>query len=43
MQEEQKLDIAKIQVDFPIDLNSLFTLNYSFDNLKLAIAYLAKN
>ncbi len=45
MQEEQKFDLtndSKLNVDFPVDLNSLFTLSYSFNNLKLAIEYLAR-
>lgn len=29
-------------VDFPFDLNNLFSLQYSFDQLKMAIEYLAR-
>ena len=28
--------------DFPFDLNNLFSMQYSFDTLKKAIEYLAK-
>lgn len=28
--------------DFPFDLNNLFNMQYSFDQLKMAIEYLAK-
>ena len=33
---------AKTVVDFPFDLNNLFSMQYSFDQLKMAIEYLAK-
>ena len=29
--------------EFPFDLNNLFNMQYSFDQLKMAIEYLAKN
>ena len=32
----------KQTVDFPFDLNNLFSMQYSFDQLKMAIEYLAK-
>lgn len=32
----------KTTVDFPFDLNNLFSMQYSFDQLKMAIEYLAK-
>ena len=32
----------KATVDFPFDLNNLFSIQYSFDQLKMAIEYLAK-
>ena len=31
----------KSKIDFPFDLNNLFNMNYSFDQLKAAIEYLA--
>ena len=31
----------KAKVDFPFDLNNLFSMQYSFDQLKMAIEYLA--
>ena len=33
---------AKTIVDFPFDLNNLFSMQYSFDQLKMAIEYLAR-
>ncbi len=32
----------KTLVDFPFDLNNLFSMQYSFDQLKMAIEYLAR-
>ena len=32
----------KATVDFPFDLNNLFNMQYSFDQLKMAIEYLAR-
>ena len=32
----------KGKLDFPFDLNNLFSLQYSFDQLKAAIEYLAR-
>ena len=32
----------KVKADFPFDLNNLFSMQYSFDQLKIAIEYLAK-
>ena len=32
----------KVKSDFPFDLNNLFSMQYSFDQLKMAIEYLAK-
>ena len=32
----------KAIVDFPFDLNNLFNMQYSFDQLKCAIEFLAK-
>lgn len=32
-----------MKIDFPFDLNNLFSLTYSFDILKQAIEYLAEN
>ena len=44
--EEGYQDVTKKHeksvVDFPFDLNNLFTMQYSFDQLKCAIEYLAK-
>lgn len=34
--------IVDIKIDFPYDLNNLFSLTYSFDVLKQSIEYLAK-
>ena len=33
---------AKTVVDFPFDMNNLFNMSYSFDQLKMAIEYLAR-
>ena len=33
---------AKTILDFPFDLNNLFSMQYSFDQLKMAIEYLAR-
>jgi len=30
-----------LKMQFPVDLNSLFSLSYSFDALKTALEYLA--
>lgn len=35
-------DESKVTADIPFDLNSLFTLTYSFDVLKQTIEWLAK-
>lgn len=32
-----------LKADFPFDLNNLFHLQYSFDTLKQAIEFLARN
>ena len=32
----------KTTMDFPFDLNNLFNMQYSFDQLKIAIEYLAR-
>lgn len=32
----------KTLIDFPFDLNNLFSMQYSFDQLKMAIEYLAR-
>lgn len=32
-----------LKVDFPFDLNNLMNLNYSFEVLKQAIEFLARN
>ena len=37
-----KVNDEKGTVDFPFDLNNLFSLQYSFDQLKMAIEYLAR-
>ena len=39
---EEKEQLAKLNFDFPFDLNNLFSLQYSFDTLKQAIEFLAK-
>jgi hypothetical protein len=39
--EDELRSMAKL--DLPFDLNSLFTLTYSFDVLKQTIEFLAKN
>ena len=36
------VDVYKVNADFPFDLNNLFSLNYSFETLKQAIEFLAK-
>lgn len=36
-------DVFDVKVDFPFDLNNLFNLSYSFEELKQAIEFLAKN
>ena len=33
---------SKAILDFPFDLNNLFSMQYSFDQLKMAIEYLAR-
>lgn len=33
---------SKTILDFPFDLNNLFSMQYSFDQLKMAIEYLAR-
>lgn len=33
---------SKTVLDFPFDLNNLFSMQYSFDQLKMAIEYLAR-
>ncbi len=33
---------SSFKMQFPVDLNSLFTMSYSFDALKTALEYLAK-
>jgi len=45
--EECKTDTFNVtqtdlKMDFPFDLNNLFSLNYSFDVLKQAIEFLAR-
>ena len=39
---KQSLNYEKMNFDFPFDLNNLFSLQYSFDTLKKAIEFLAK-
>ena len=36
-------DSFDVKVDFPFDLNQLFSLTYSFEVLKQSIEFLAKN
>jgi hypothetical protein len=33
---------VKVKMDFPFDLNNLFNMSYSFDILKQAIEFMAK-
>jgi hypothetical protein len=47
MMEEKKLSEAlskseKVKIDLPFDLNALVHFNISFDTLKVAIEWLAK-
>lgn len=43
-QQKSQLDFHKVvRPTFPFDLNSLMNITYSFDTLKQAIDYLAKN
>ena len=39
---KDSLQYEKMKFDFPFDLNNLFSLQYSFDTLKKAIEFLAK-
>jgi hypothetical protein len=34
------LDTSSVKMSFPVDLNQLFTLSYSFDALKSALEFL---
>ena len=40
--EDRPQTQTKAIVDFPFDLNNLFSMQYSFDQLKMAIEYLAR-
>ena len=35
-------DQSSVKMSFPVDLNQLFTLSYSFDALKSALEYLCR-
>jgi len=37
-----KTDVTQVDIEFPFDLNNLFSMQYSFDTLKAAIEFLAK-
>ena len=37
-----KTDVTHVDIEFPFDLNNLFSMQYSFDTLKAAIEFLAK-
>ena len=39
---KESLNYDKMSFNFPFDLNNLFSLQYSFDTLKKAIEFLAK-
>ena len=36
-------DQSSVKMSFPVDLNQLFTLSYSFDALKSALDYMHTN
>ena len=41
-QKDVKIDNFQMDAEFPFDLNNLFSMQYSFDTLKAAIEFLAK-
>jgi hypothetical protein len=39
---KKKINEEHLKIDLPFDLNNLFNLSYSFDTLKVAIEWLAR-
>lgn len=37
-----QVNSTKFKVDLPFDMNNLFNMSYSFDQLRIAIEYLAQ-
>ena len=41
-QDPAGVEHSSVKMSFPVDLNQLFTLSYSFDALKSALEYLSR-
>ena len=42
-QDPAGVEHSSVKMSFPVDLNQLFTLSYSFDALKSALDFINKN